>query len=481
MTDAKPLLSMAEPLARALEIIRANLQRETAPLQHVLVVAPRGGGKTTFLRALSDAIAADSRLGARAAVAIVGALEVGTAGPDHYIDRLASAFEGEMVQTTLDFGQFDEASWTAALGRLEKSRGKTARSRRRLGVLLVDAFDDALTRAFAPKDAQSRLRRLLQSDPGLMLIGAVNSADVQRDYDERLFQSFLEIDLPQVAPADMARRAGPKRGGGIAAIVIEFVGGSPRRAQIMLDALAREPGLSASVLIARLVAHEESGFDAVLAGLPIRQRRVLDALLVGGEPNRPTGLAELLGTTQADIADAVSQLAATRIIHKTETSTTRRAFYMVADRLLAFWYAGKRGSPAYLADLADIVAIAGVPAGQHDRPSFRAPQGSRAAAYRALETWLAGQTDVPQAVKSAAAALVNTSAAGVLEDAADLIAERAGADNAATVLLRAAATERETPTRAMHPDIATALRLIQELPKRIRTDRRAIKSAAGSP
>lgn len=40
MTDSQPLLSMSEPLARALEIIRANLQRDSAPLQHVLVVAP---------------------------------------------------------------------------------------------------------------------------------------------------------------------------------------------------------------------------------------------------------------------------------------------------------------------------------------------------------------------------------------------------------------------------------------------------------
>ena len=461
MTEGKPLLSMAGPLERALEIIRANLERDSAPLQHVLVVAPRGGGKTTFLRALSDTIAADTGLGERAAVALVGALEVGTAGPDHYIDRLAAAFDGGAVQATLDFGQFDEASWTAAVERLDKARTKTAKSRRRLGVLLIDAFDDALRRGFAPKDAQSRLRRLLQSHPGVMLIGAVNSSDVQRDYDERLFQSFLEIDLPQITPADVTRLAGSRRGGRIAAIVTDFIGGSLKRTRILLDVLAREPELAASTLIARLVAHEASGFEALLADLPIRQRRVLDALLVGGEPNRPTGLAELLGTTQADIADAVSQLGATRIIARTDTSTTRRAFYIVADRLLAFWYASHRGSPAYLADLADIVAIGGDPVGAHDGLPATVVQGSRAAAYRALETWLDAQTDVGQAARIAVAALVKAPAAAVVADAADLIAERAGADSAATALLRAAQTQAEAPTRPLHPDIATAMRLIR--------------------
>jgi len=153
MSDAKPLLSVSEPLGRALEIVRSNLQRDDAPLQHVLVVAPRGGGKTTFLRALSEAIAADRDLGTRAAVANVSALEVGTAGPDRYMDRLAAAFDRSIVQPTLNFGQFDEASWIAALGRLDKARAKSVRGRRRLGVLMVDGFDDALTRAFAPKDA----------------------------------------------------------------------------------------------------------------------------------------------------------------------------------------------------------------------------------------------------------------------------------------------------------------------------------------
>lgn len=468
MTDAIPMLSIVEPLARALEIIHANLQRDTAPLQHVLIVAPRGGGKTTFLRGLFDAIAADSRLGTRAAVVIIGALEVGTAGPDHFIDQLAATFEGAMVQTSLDFGQFDEASWTAALSRLDKARAKSGRGRRRLGILLIDAFDDALKRAFAPKDAQSRLRRLLQSDPGLMLIGAVNSSDVQRDYDERLFQSFLEIELPQITPDAIARLAGPKRGGKIAAVVTEFIGGSPRRAQIMLDTLEREPNLSASAIIARLVAHEESGFDALLAGLPIRQRRVLDALLVGGEPNRPTGLAELLGTTQADIADAVSMLAAAKIIRKSEASTTRRAYYVVADRLLAFWYANQRGCPAYLADLADISTVDAV--GQVGPPVAKV---NRAAAYQALETWLHGQSDKRQAAKVAVAALIKTSATKVLGDAADLITEIEGARCAAAALLRAAEDQLETSTKPVHPDIVTALRLLRQAPNRSTTRRQS--------
>ena len=455
MPDAKPLLSVSEPLGRALEIVRSNLQRDDAPLQHVLVVAPRGGGKTTFLRALSEAIAADGDLGTRAAVANVGALEVGTAGPDHYIDRLAAAFDRSIVQMTLNFGQFDEASWIAALGRLDKAHAKSVRGRRRLGVLLVDGFDDALTRAFAPKDAQSRLRRLLQSDSGLMLIGAANSSDVQRDYDERLFQSFLEIDLPQVSAADALRLAGR-----IVSIVVEFIGGSPRRVQIMLDALAREPELSASALVERLVGHEESGFDAVLAGLPIRQRRVLDALLVGGEPNRPTGLAELLGTTQADIADAVSLLAAAKIIVKSKASTTRRAYYMISDRLLAFWYARQRGGPAYLADLTDIVAIGGDIGAASIKPKIDFAKDTRAASYRALETWLSKQSDLDVASKIVAASLVRAAPSGALEDAADLLSQRI-APQAATALLRTAAAPDQATAMASHPDIETAIELLR--------------------
>jgi len=85
--------------------------------------------------------------------------------------------------------------------------------------------------------------------------------------------------------------------------------------QVILDALRSEPALSAELTV-HLAGYEKIGFEALLGGLPIRQRRVLDALLVGGEPNRPTGLAELLGTTQADIADSISQLATARIIRR---------------------------------------------------------------------------------------------------------------------------------------------------------------------
>jgi hypothetical protein len=462
MRDAGPLLPIAEPLQRAVEIIRANLQRNAAPLQHLLVVAPRGGGKTTFLKALHQSIISDQSLYPHTVVAMVGSLEVGTAGPDHYIDRLAAGFESGLVQSTLNFGLFDEASWTAALSRLHKARAKTSRRRRKLGVLLIDSFDDALTRAFAPKDAQSRLRRLLQSDPDLMLIGAVNNSDVQQNYDERLFQSFLEIDLPEFTPAQLARLATTPQGGRVATIVSEFIGGSPRRALIALNSVAVEPGISAAGLVGRLVAHEEIGFDALLAGLPIRQRRVLDALLVGGEPNRPTRLAELLATTQADIADAVRLLAQGKIIQRMPHSTTRKALYAAADRLFAFWYASQRGGPAYLAELADIVAIDRGAYGPRRAPQLgRTNHVSRAAGYRMLEAWIEGESNTELALKVAAAALVKSQAVGLLEDAADLLAARAGAESTVAALVRSAAAQTGTQAAQIHPDLATALRLLQ--------------------
>jgi hypothetical protein len=456
------MLPIAEPLLRALEIVRANLQRHSAPLQHLLVVAPRGGGKTTFLKALHRSIVSDPNLRPHTVVAMVGSLEVGMAGPDRYIDRLAAGFEAGMVPSTSNFGLFDEASWTAALGRLHKARTKAGGRQRKLGVLLIDSFDDALARAFAPKDAQSRLRRLLQADSDLMLIGAVDNSDVQQNYDERLFQSFLEIGLPEFTPAQLARLASTPQGGRVASVVCEFIGGSPRRALIALNSAAVEHRISGAGLVGRLAAHEEIGFEALLAGLPIRQRRVLDALFVGGEPNRPTGLAELLATTQADIADAVRLLAQRKIIQRMPHSTTRKALYAAADRLFAFWYASQRGGPAYLAELADIVAIGRGLYGPRRTPRLgRTAHVGRAAGYRMLEAWIEGESDTELALKVAAAALVKSQAVGLLEDAADLFAARAGARSAVAALVRSAAAQAGAETAQIHPDLVTALRLLR--------------------
>lgn len=454
------LLAIDAPLRQAIDIVRSNLKRDEAPQQHVLVVAGRGGGKTTFLSAIAEAIASEPALRTRTAVILVGSLEVGTAGPDSYLDRITAALDSREAQTRLDFGHHDEASWTAALARLDAVRHKTTKTRRRLIVLLIDGFDDALKRAFAPKEAQSRLRQLLQSERDLMLVGAVDSADVQRDYDERLFQSFLEIDLPAIAPTDIARLAPTPAAGCTAASVTALLGGSPRRSQIALDVLKREPDLAPSALIDRIIAHETAAFEALLAPMPIRQRRVLDAILVDGEPNRPTGLAALLGTNQADIADAVRLLAADRVIDKTERSTTRRAYYKAADRLFAYWYARERGGPAYLADLADIIAFA-TTGGEGAELSEVAASDSRAVAYRCLESWADRQSDLGQAAKRAAAATIRSTAAGLLEDAADLFDERLGRPTAATILLRAAGQTSEKARNLEPPDVTTTLRVLR--------------------
>lgn len=458
--ESERLLAIDAPLRQAIDIVRSNVKRDEAPQQHVLVVAGRGGGKTTFLNALAEVIASEHALRARTAVVVVGSLEVGTAGPDTYLDRITAALDKSEAQTRLDFGHHDEASWTAALARLEAARHKTSTMRRTLVVLLIDGFDDALKRAFAPKEAQSRLRRLLQSDRDLMLVGAVDNADVQHDYDERLFQSFLEIDLPAITPADIARLAPTPAAGVAAAIVMALIGGAPRRARIALDVLAREPDLAPSALIDRIIAHEIAAFEALLAPMPIRQRRVLDALLVGGEPNRPTGLAALLGTSQADIADAVRLLAAARVIDKTERSTTRRAFYKVADRLFAYWYARERGGAAYLGDLANIVAIA-TSGGNRTKLSEVAAADSRAAAYRHLESWVRSQSDLELAAKMAAAALAPSTATGLIEDAADLFEELLGRQTAATAVLRAAAQASDRARSLDPPDVTSALRLLR--------------------
>ena len=119
------------------------------------------------------------------------------------------------------------------------------------------------------------------------------------------------------------------------------------------------------------------------------------------------------------------------------------------------------------------MAIGGDPVGTHSGPPATTTQGSRAAAYRALETWLAGQADAGQATKIAAAALVKAPAATVIADAADLFAERGGSDSAATALLRAAQSLLEAPTRPLHPDLATALRLIRQESKRGTATRRS--------
>jgi hypothetical protein len=185
-------------------------------------------------------------------------------------------------------------------------------------VALVENFDLLLRRAF-PKEVQSsRLRALLTARGSrMMLVAASAGGAFDRDYDSRLFQAFKEVALEPWSVEDclvffdrQRNDAGkPPLAGSARArakSVASFIGGTPRLATLLGDALFDEDVLRAADLLQRLIDELTPYYKERIEALPGRSQKLLDALLRGGEPATQSEIAQRVkANSQAAIAGSI--------------------------------------------------------------------------------------------------------------------------------------------------------------------------------
>jgi predicted transcriptional regulator len=214
-----------------------------------------------------------------------------------------------------------------------------------------------LDRGAADDAAQSRIRDLLQHHDRIMVIASTGSTDTQNDPERRIFQAFAPIQLPKIGPGGMMAELGlmsaeARANAGAAAVLF---GGTPEHAWSFARIVRLAPGLPARDQFHALVDIESAQLLRGLDTLPLRSRRLVDALIAGGEPARPTEIAKRLDARNSDIGQTIKELLTSGLIALHPGSSPRKRLYFLRDRLLADCY--RRASGANDTDLADVLSV----------------------------------------------------------------------------------------------------------------------------
>ena len=359
-------------LAEVIRIVRGNVGSET--IQHVLLTAPRGYGKSFMMRHIQIELQRIAREETPPIRVVLMPEEMPhVKEPETLIRELTRELAGgAATEAELTWHEDEGEAWEAAVADLRAAITQQVRDGG-LFVAQVENFDVLLRRAFPREMDTQRLRNLLTESGGrMMLIAASSTGAVDRDYNRAFFQAFRDVPLKPwhveecMAFFDRQRKQAGKSplsetARAQAQAVATFIGGTPRLATLLGDALFDADVLRAADLLQKLVDELTPYYKERIEVLPGRAQKLLDALLRGGEPATQSELARRVNATgQAAIAGPFNDLKSERVVIGEKAPKSAEVLYRVADRVFAHYYRrrivdhGRDGCP--LDGLVDLLA-----------------------------------------------------------------------------------------------------------------------------
>lgn len=351
------------------EFLKVVKQRLSHPATggHWLVTGQRGGGKSYFLRLIQATLAQQND--SRVRFVLLPEEHQNIAAPHELlleIMRMRQVDKGDLGQPSAWRVADRAGEWQKAKAQLLESLDE------QLLVVAVENFDELLAQAFTSDEDHSLLRVLLSHEAKILFLVTSVEGSFDENYDARLFKQFEHHELAGWTPKEhriylqnrahlVNKIASPKQLARVEAYS-RYTGGNPRVAAVLAGAILDEQ----EVLLAAADIHAtldkmSDYYRALLQRVPPNSKKILDALIRGGEPCSQSGLAERLGAKQSDIARAVSWLHDFGYIAVQSVKGSKEKPYIMADRLFAQFYRMRYlqpGQQTQLAILAEFLAEA---------------------------------------------------------------------------------------------------------------------------
>ena len=333
-------------------------QPQGAGVQHVVVVAPRGMGKTTILLMAQFAIR-DRGLSSQWQTVRFAEESYGvTSLADFWLQaiRLLSEEVGEPeLQTEAEelAREFrkDEELQEAAFALLKdwcRQHGKRL-------ALLVDNFDMILSQ-INDEQENARLRNILMNDGTIMLIGGATTFFREaRAYDQPLYNFFKIIHLDNLnfeEMQDLLRhhaqwnadtnieeviRANPTR----LKVLEYFTGGNPRLVLMLYRIISSSEVVDVKRGLEQLLDQVTPYYKAKLENLPPQQRKILDHVAkISAETDKGLMPMEIADATR--LAPNVVSVQLKRLSEQGYVRSAnvrgRSSFYTLSEPLYAIWH-----------------------------------------------------------------------------------------------------------------------------------------------
>ncbi|HEX2094182.1 MAG TPA: tetratricopeptide repeat protein [Longimicrobiaceae bacterium] len=335
-------------LETILGIIRENTAGSN---QHLLIIGPRGIGKTTLVLRSAAEVRANPELAARWHPIVFGEETYEANSPGEF-----------WLEALFHLGQqTGEARWQGAYEELRRERDE-ARLRGRVLAQLMDFADEQDKRLVLvvenlnmlvgeqlDRDDAWALRHTLMNEPRLMLLGTATSRFREMEYNQALYELFRIIELEPLGQEDAQALWTAATGQGITARRLRplqiLTGGNPRLIRILSEFAANTSFQFLMNDLTRLVDEHTEYFKHHLDNLPPQERKVFVALADLWDPSTARKVAEA-ARLDVNVTSALLKRLEERGAVTAPYKRGRAQYYQVAERMYNIYHLMRRRGPA---------------------------------------------------------------------------------------------------------------------------------------
>lgn len=355
-----------EEFLRIMNAIERSAKASPGPLQHIVLYGARGFGKSFMTRRIQISIGSLSPdCGQVLYVLLPEEQHNLQRSPHAFLDTIRhklnslhgtadEAFEASLFQWPTP-GE-EVRRWNEAAAELESAVDAAFAGGKGLVVVVVENFDSLLATLFRQDEDEQRLRLWLDRPGNRMMLIATATGTVDIDYERPLFKALEPVRLspwsqqdcidyfnnlrehegrPHLTPEQEAK----------ARAISDFIGGTPRLAQLLAEVIDTQDALTVAETMSALADRLAEYYRRRIEDLPPLARGLLDALIRGGEPASQTELAERVGARgQSDIARVMSDLQRADVVRGRRSLDSREVLYSVTDRVFVHYYRLRQGS-----------------------------------------------------------------------------------------------------------------------------------------
>jgi tetratricopeptide (TPR) repeat protein len=342
-----------ELLELILELIRENATRPAEPPHHMLIVGPRGSGKTTLVHRVAAEI--------RQHPETYDAWYPITFSEESYQVSSPGEFWLEAIFHLAD--QTRDTRWEQTHAELLREPDErrlaerclaqlldfSARSGKRL--LLIAENLNVLLGEQISSAAAWELRHTLQNENRIMLLGTATVRFQEIDNIDKAWFELLSVrSLDPLSAAECGSLWGsvtnetiePRR---LRAVEI-LTGGNPRLIKVLAGFAAKRSFRELMDQLVQLIDDHTEYFKSLLDNLPAMERKIFSALLDAWDPVAARDVAQATRLTPS-VASALLGRLVSRGAVQVQAGGPRRKTYQAAERLFNIYYLmRRRGHPS---------------------------------------------------------------------------------------------------------------------------------------
>ncbi|NQZ10067.1 MAG: winged helix-turn-helix transcriptional regulator, partial [Algicola sp.] len=337
-----------------LDTIQGNLNPKQRQLQHILIKAPRGFGKSYMARLAEIDSHGLAESGATISFALLPEEQRNVSSPASLLKEIRRIVTDERWDSVTSMWDDDEDAWKDAVADLDEALDDLFGDDDGLLVVAIENLDSLFRDVFKTDPDQLALRKWMTRKNNRIMVLATATGSVDLDYSKPIFKAFEEIDLQPWTEDNCIEYFNQLREFkedkllddeqiAKARAISTFIGGNPRLARFLGHVIATENVMTVAETLDGLVDDLSDYYRRRIDDLTGKTKTLLDALIRGGEPCSQSELAERVGTEQSRIARAFAELKRNQIVVGKKVTGGRETLYHVTDRVFVHFYRTRYG------------------------------------------------------------------------------------------------------------------------------------------